>query len=414
MATHIDCDALERGHGAHGRRGVGRVASWEAEDRRTELTPRLARALGNGKRALSLNIPSAPSRRVLNVATMCLMLTYGALCVSLAEADVQARWRPPRTNVDGTVDGGRAATDCGTDGCIPRHIHQMFGTLELPDHWRETPVAWRAHHPGWNYTLWTDASLRELIAAHYPWLLPTYDGYPYDTQRWDASRYALLHRHGGVYADLDLRPSRSIDGLIAGQSALLPRTPNIGLTNAFMASAPGHPFFLHALSQLPRYSRAWYHLSKHNAVLSSTGSTFIWAMAMGWARWHPPLGRPVVIAAADWGKCSICNSLTKPTEQARAGAVSAASATRWTAPLWHVAGNSWHSLDSTLMILLYCRMELLVVAAVAALVWSRWRSPKYAAAAVLCGVGLSQLNGALEVSLAETMLFRPWIWLIMT
>ena len=32
--------------------------------------------------------------------------------------------------------------------------------------------------------------------------------------------------------------------------------------------AQGHPFFLEALRQLPRYDSAWYHLSKHNTVLS--------------------------------------------------------------------------------------------------------------------------------------------------
>ena len=52
--------------------------------------------------------------------------------------------------------------------------------------------------------LWTDDSLRELIRTDYPWLLPTYDAYPYDTQRWDASRYAILHKYGGESASLPL------------------------------------------------------------------------------------------------------------------------------------------------------------------------------------------------------------------
>ena len=68
-----------------------------------------------------------------------------------------------------------------------------------------------------------DSTLRELIASDYPWLLPTYDAYPYDTQRWDASRYAILHKYGGVYADLDLQPVRRIGALLEGQRLLLPR-----------------------------------------------------------------------------------------------------------------------------------------------------------------------------------------------
>ena len=93
-------------------------------------------------------------------------------------------------------------------------------------------------------------------------------------------------RFGGIYADLDLRPVAPIDDLLRGQTLLLPHTPNIGLTNAMMASVAGHPFLDFALHELPRYASAWYHVSKHNTVLSSTGSTFVWALHMRWAREH--------------------------------------------------------------------------------------------------------------------------------
>jgi len=335
------------------------------------------------------------------------ILAYLALCFSLAADDRRTRWHPAPSALE-TAEV--SAASCGGHGCIPPRIHQMFATAELPARWRDTPILWRAHHPHWNYTLWTDDSLRQLVATHYPWLLPTYDAYPYHTQRWDASRYAMLHQYGGVYADLDLQPTRPIHELIDNRPAFLPRTPNIGLTNAFMGSAPGHPFFLHVLQQLPRYARAWYHLSKHNAVLSSTGSTFIWAMAMGWARRRARPDQPTIIAAADWGKCSIC----KAASAGSIGGCAAAPSERWTSPLQHVRGSSWHSTDSTLVVMVYCHMDVLAVGAFAALVWWRRRSARHAAAAVLCGVAVSQLNRSLEVSLAETLVFRPWIWLIMT
>ena len=76
----------------------------------------------------------------------------------------------------------------------------------------------------------------------------------------------------------------------AGQRLLLPHTPNIGLTNALMASVAAHPFMDEALRSLPSYAHAWYHLSKHNTVLSSTGSTYVWALFMRWpdAEADPP------------------------------------------------------------------------------------------------------------------------------
>ena len=57
-----------------------------------------------------------------------------------------------------------------------------------------------------------------------------------------------------------------------------------------MASVAAHPFMGEALRSLPIYAHAWYHLSKHNTVLSSTGSTYVWALFMRWpdAEADPP------------------------------------------------------------------------------------------------------------------------------
>ena len=72
----------------------------------------------------------------------------------------------------------------------------MYQSNDLPVKWRAVPAAWSALHPPgeYSYMLWTDENLRILIATEYPWLLQTYDSYPYATQRWDASRYAVLHK----------------------------------------------------------------------------------------------------------------------------------------------------------------------------------------------------------------------------
>ena len=63
--------------------------------------------------------------------------------------------------------------------------------------------------------------------------------------------------------------------------------------------------------------------------------------------------------------------------------------------------------------------DFVVVGAVCLVVWllSRARChaccKQHAAAALLVGCAVCALNRSLEVSLSETLLFRPWIWLIM-
>jgi len=125
------------------------------------------------------------------------------LCWSLARRERLHRWRYRGGGTGGgTGDGGTGAQG---RAAIPRIIHQMYRTTELPEDWAHVPRAWKQLHADYQYMLWTDEQLRQLIAEDYPWLLATYDAYPHDTQRWDASRFAILHKYGGVYADLDIQ-----------------------------------------------------------------------------------------------------------------------------------------------------------------------------------------------------------------
>ena len=361
----------------------------------------------------------------------------------------------------GGSDGGGATgagaggsvlpTTAGAQGraAIPRIIHQMYRTTELPEDWAHVPHAWKQLHADYTYMLWTDEQLRQLIADDYPWLLATYDAYPHDTQRWDASRFAILHKYGGVYADLDIQAVERIDALLEGQQLLLPHTPNVGLTNALMASVAAHPFMSEALRLLPAYAHAWcapaphlellpnpdprdprparppacpprlsppsrparpfaaaprrYHLSKHNTVLSSTGSTYLWALYMRWpdtAESEPP----ALMQARTWGKCSVCRP---PTTQHDPDLPEGR-------PLFkHTHGNSWHALDSTLLLFLFCHKELGFGLAVSAVGFIFLRS-RLRASCLGCGaLACCWLVSALGINLFEALLCRPWIWLIM-
>jgi hypothetical protein len=238
-----------------------------------------------------------------------------------------------------------------------------------------------------------------------------------------------------------LQAVERIDALLEGQQLLLPHTPNVGLTNALMASVAAHPFMGEALRLLPAYAHAWcsppprleplpaparpparlpppdpsrlarpsaaaprrYHLSKHNTVLSSTGSTYLWALYMRWpdtAESEPP----ALVQARTWGKCSVCRPPTKQHDpdlpEGR--------------PLFkHARGNSWHALDSTLLLFFFCKMELCTGLTVCAVGFIFLRS-RLRASCLGCGaLAVCWLVSALGINLFEALLCRPWIWLIM-
>ena len=146
---------------------------------------------------------------------------------------------------------------------IPRILHQTWKDQQVPEKWHAYQRSWRAHHPDWQYRLWTDADNRALVEAHYSWFLPIYDAYRAEISRVDAARYMIMHRFGGVYADLDMESLAPIDDLLAGEQVVLALEPSDhvdqsvldeGLDhivgNAFLASAPRHPFWLEVLGAL--------------------------------------------------------------------------------------------------------------------------------------------------------------------
>jgi len=108
---------------------------------------------------------------------------------------------------------------------IPRIIHQMWRDEDLPLRWRAFCETWRRFHPGWEYRLWTDESLRAFVAEWYPDFLEVYDGYAVPVMRSDAARYLLLDHFGGVYADVDMECLQGVERLLEGRGLLLPLEP---------------------------------------------------------------------------------------------------------------------------------------------------------------------------------------------
>lgn len=86
---------------------------------------------------------------------------------------------------------------------IPKIIHQTWKSAEIPPHLRGFQDSWRHHHPGWEYRFWDDAANEALLAEHYPQFLDYFRTATPNILRIDLVRLAYLHRHGGVYADLD-------------------------------------------------------------------------------------------------------------------------------------------------------------------------------------------------------------------
>jgi inositol phosphorylceramide mannosyltransferase catalytic subunit len=173
-------------------------------------------------------------------------------------------------------------------GVIPKIIHQTWKTDQVPEEWCDCVQSWKRLNPEWAYHLWTDEEGRRFVAEHYPDFLKTYEGYSYNIQRADAIRYLLLYKYGGVYVDLDFECFRSIDELLIGKTMAIGLEPQKHaqwqgrewlLSNAFMASVPGHPFLSEVISAM---EVANPRISFHQDVLKTTGPILLTDVAGGY------------------------------------------------------------------------------------------------------------------------------------
>ena len=215
---------------------------------------------------------------------------------------------------------------------IPPIIHQTWKSVEVPARFQAAARSWRDRHPGWEYALWTDADIDRFVRDHFPELVALFERYPDQIQRVDAFRYLLLHRVGGVYADLDIECLRSFEPLRA-HPVVLPRTAPLGLSNDLMMAAPGHPLFQALIDGLPAAFRAWQHwwIPRHFRVLQTTGSLYV-------TRIHRQAGTPDVYLLPP--------ELYSSQDRSRA-------------LVFHLPGDTWAGWDTHALKFLYARWRWL-------------------------------------------------------
>jgi len=88
---------------------------------------------------------------------------------------------------------------------IPKVIHQIWSGIDgpLPKHFQILGETWKRDYPNWEYIRWDNKMMEDFVRKHYPEHWDVYIKYPYNVQRWDAIRYLILDKFGGMYIDFD-------------------------------------------------------------------------------------------------------------------------------------------------------------------------------------------------------------------
>lgn len=173
---------------------------------------------------------------------------------------------------------------------IPPIIHQTWKDDVIPDEFAAYAQSWNRSNPSWRRILWTDRMLLDFVEQNYPDLLDLYCAYPNGVCRADAARYMLLHKFGGLYADIDVECLASLDFLEGETRVVLcheppahwpDHAPHRGhpfiLFNGVMASPVGHPFWREVLYQLPETKNA-------TDILDMTGPCMLTGRYLGFEK----------------------------------------------------------------------------------------------------------------------------------
>jgi mannosyltransferase OCH1-like enzyme len=168
---------------------------------------------------------------------------------------------------------------------IPKIIHQIWSGIDEPlsEHFKMLGETWKEHHPAWKYEFWDNDRMWRFVKTYYPEHLDTYNSYPYNIQRWDAIRYLILDKIGGMYVDFDSECLEPHDELLAGKSCCFSMEPSehglrfnkqLYFNNALMACVSGHPFMKKVIEKVFNYMAQKNPLTygqRIMEILSSTG-----------------------------------------------------------------------------------------------------------------------------------------------
>lgn len=166
---------------------------------------------------------------------------------------------------------------------IPQIIHQIWSEKRepLPECFRILGDTWKRDYPDWQHILWNDNTMKEFVSLHYPQYLNIYNSFPYDVQRWDAVRYLILEKMGGMYVDTDYESIMPMDEILFGKTCCFAEEPELhrksvnksfAFNNALMACIPNHPFIRKVIETV--YSEEMLSFPsepKNKCVFTTTG-----------------------------------------------------------------------------------------------------------------------------------------------
>jgi hypothetical protein len=94
---------------------------------------------------------------------------------------------------------------------IEKNIHFIWdkGYEKMPEEYKENFKSWKNLHPHWKFYFWDKPKMDALMQQHYPEFKEMWENCSHIVQNVDMAKLMILHRHGGVYVDTDIKCVRT-------------------------------------------------------------------------------------------------------------------------------------------------------------------------------------------------------------
>jgi mannosyltransferase OCH1-like enzyme len=215
--------------------------------------------------------------------------------------------------------------------------------------------SWSLMNPRFFHIVWNRQQATQLIRTYYKEYEALYHRFPHDIQRCDFVRYCILHRYGGIYADMDYKCCQPFDRVFAlwnRHDVYLVESPNTPgnvpcVSNSLMiARVRDHPFWKILMVQIHQSVDRFSLLTRHFEVMYTTGPGMLTRVFRVYRFRYRISGLP----SEDFHPLSITKRELTAAERDRAYAI-------------HYGMGSWESLDSKILIELWKNYGILLLCA---------------------------------------------------
>ena len=137
---------------------------------------------------------------------------------------------------------------------IPNIIHHIAPEDQSKWHpiWKQCRDSFIENFPNHEFILWNDRDdIDRLVHDHFEEMWNLYRNFPHHIMRIDFARLCILHRHGGIYADMDYYCYKNFESYLSSGNIFIENMSSLYTSaeyeNSLMASQKHSEFLVHTM-----------------------------------------------------------------------------------------------------------------------------------------------------------------------